>query len=497
MTPLRDRLRPVLSIACFEGQTIWIGGAWSAAAGGDTFAAESPIDGSHLLEVSRGGAEDIDRAVRSCRSAASAWWNLGGARRAEVLRGIATGIRYHGDELGMLETLDSGRPISETTGPSVAHSAELFDYYAGLADKLHGATVPMGSKATALVEREPIGVVGAISPWNYPLLNAATKIAPIIACGNAMVLKPAEQTSLVTMLLARIMKERGLPDGVVNIVTGLGTEAGAPLVEHPGVGKVSFTGSTATGRRIAAAAGAQLKGVVLELGGKSPLIVFDDADVWTAAEAAVFTAFMNQGQTCTSCARVLVERKAAETFLAFCHDAASKLRIGNPLDPSTQIGPLVSAAQLDRVRSIVGDVQGESLETPHYEPTQGGHFFKPMVVTDYNHGSAFALDEIFGPVMSIRMFDTEEEAYALANDTQYGLAASVWTTSLARSERARRQLEAGIVWINCVHVLSAGTPVSGHKASGLGIEYGLEAADQYMKVKTSVTMAGGWESPFA
>ena len=305
-----------------EGCTIWIGGAWSAAAGGDTFAAESPIDGSHLMDVSRGGAEDIDRAVRSSRSAASAWWDLGGSRRAEILRAIAARIRQHGDELGKLETLDSGRPISETTGPSVAHSAGLFDYYAGLADKLHGATVPMGSEATALVEREPIGVVGAISPWNYPLLNAATKIAPIVACGNAMVLKPAEQTSLVTMQLARIMQEAGLPDGVVNIVTGLGAEAGAPLVEHPGVGKISFTGSTATGRRIAAAAGAQLKGVVLELGGKSPLIVFDDADIRTAAEAAVFTAFMNQGQTCTSCARVLVQRKAAEEFEASLRHAS-------------------------------------------------------------------------------------------------------------------------------------------------------------------------------
>lgn len=497
MNALRDHLKRLLPTESLAGQTIWVGGAWSSASGGETFAAESPIDGSHLIQVSRGSGDEIDRAVRSARSAAEAWWALGGSARAGVLRSIAAAIRHHGADLGTLETIDSGRPISETSGPSVAHSAGLFDYYAGLADKLHGATVPMGSQATALVEREPIGVVGAISPWNYPLLNAATKIAPIIACGNAMVLKPAEQTSLVTMLLAAIMKGAGLPDGVVNIVTGLGAEAGASLVEHPGVGKVSFTGSTATGRRIAAEAGARLKGVVLELGGKSPLIVFADADIRAAAMAAVFTTFMNQGQTCTSCARVLVARPTVEEFTACCREAASMLRIGDPMDPTTQVGPIVSAGQLERVQRIVGEVQSEPLDLPHYTPREGGHFFRPMVVTDFDHDSGFATDEIFGPVMSIRPFDTDEEAYTLANDTQYGLAASVWTTSLARSEEARRRLEVGIVWLNCVHALSAGTPVSGHKASGLGIEYGLEAADQYMKVKTTVTMFGGWKSPFA
>jgi acyl-CoA reductase-like NAD-dependent aldehyde dehydrogenase len=490
------RLKTLLPTPCHSGATLWIEGKWESAANGETFDVFCPIDGKVISQASRAKEADVDRAVRAASTAAGAWGADSGLR-ATVMRKIATEIRAHANELGMIETLDSGRPIAETAGSSPVHAAGLFDYYAGFADKLHGSSVPMGANVTGLVEREPFGVIAAISPWNYPLLNAATKIAPIIACGNAMVLKPAEQTPLVTLLLAELMQKAGLPDGVVNIVTGLGSEAGALLVEHPMVSKVSFTGSTATGRHIAAAAGKALKGVVLELGGKSPLIVFDDADLPRAASAAVFSTFMNAGQTCTSCARVLVARPLAAKFAALCREAVSRLRIGDPLKPHTQIGPIISAQQLARVERLTAGVEGDQVSAPGYAPVEGGYFFPPMIVTEFEGESEFARQEIFGPVMAIRAFDTDEGAWKLANDTEYGLAASVWTTSLTRAEKGRRTLESGIVWINCVHYLSAGTPVSGHKASGLGIEYGLEAADQYMKVKTTVVMTDGWESPFA
>jgi aldehyde dehydrogenase (NAD+) len=491
------RLNGLLPSACLEGQTLWIGGEWSEAASAEIFTTLNPATGQPLLAISRGDASDIDRAAKAARDAGPTWLALGGSERGAILRRAAVAIRENSDDLGLLDTLDSGRPISDTAGGSAEHAAGLFDYYAGLADKIHGSVVPMGSDATALVEREPCGVVGAISPWNYPLQNAVTKIAPILACGNTMVLKPAEQTSLSALLLAQLMHDAGLPAGVLNVVTGFGSEAGAALVEHPLVSKISFTGSTAIGRRIAAAAGQELKSVVLELGGKSPMIVFEDADLQAAAEAAVFSTFMNGGQTCTSCNRVLVARPVLERFHALCRTAAEKLRIGDPLEPSNQIGPLVSALQLNRVKDLLGELGGNPLDASSYRPVDGGYFIQPVIVLEFDFESRFAREEIFGPVMSLRAFDTDVDAYRLANDTEYGLAASVWTTSLARSEQARRRLQVGIVWINCVHTLSAGTPVSGHKASGLGIEYGLEAVEQYMRVKTTVTMHGGWKSPFA
>jgi len=495
-TPTDARLSGTLPPACLRGSTLWIGGEWGEASSGESFPTTNPADGTHLLALSRGAAADVDRAVKAARSAAPAWASMGGTERATILRNVAAALRERAEAFSLIDTLDSGRPVADTAG-AAGYAAYLFDYYAGLSDKIHGSVVPMGAATTGLVEREPCGVVGAISPWNYPIQNAATKVAPILACGNTMVLKPAEQTSLSALLLAQVAHDAGLPSGVLNVVTGFGSEAGAPIVEHPGVDKVSFTGSTATGRRIAASAGQGLKSVVLELGGKSPLIVFDDADLEAAAGAAVFSTFMNGGQTCTSCNRVLVARSVLERFTVLCREGVTRLRVGDPLDPSTQVGPLVSEQQLRRVGELVGGAKGMPIDIPGYRPLAGGHFYKPAIVGEFDFEGRFAREEVFGPVMSIRAFGDDDEAYRLANDTEYGLAASVWTTTLARSEQARRRLQVGIVWINCVHALSAGTPVSGHKASGMGIEYGLEAVEQYMRVKTTVTMHGGWTSPFA
>lgn len=489
-----ERVKGRVPDACLDGSTLWIDGAWSKASDGGHFRTSCPSDGGALLDIAEAHATDVDRAAAAAHGAARAWAELDGAERGRILRRVAEGIRGHAEALAHIETLDSGRVITDTRG-AAAKAAALFDFYAGFADKIHGHCPPAGVSRTALVEREPFGAIAAIAPWNYPLGNAVTKLAPILACGNTVVLKPAEQTPLVTLLLASIMRDAGIPKGVVNIVTG-GGAAGAALVRHPLIAKISFTGSTQTGRQIAAEAGRQLKGVVLELGGKSPLVVFDDADIEAAASAAVFTAFMNLGQTCTSCNRVLVADSVKERFLALCETKLAALRIGDPFDPATRLGAIVSPGQLERIRSLTEGVAGRPLALPHYKPIDGGNFFRPMIVDGFDADSAFARQEIFGPVLSVTGFADDEEAYAAANDTEYGLAASVWTSSLGRAERARRRIAAGVVWVNCVHSLTPGTPVSGHKASGLGSEYGLEAAEHYMKIKTTVVMAGGWTSPF-
>lgn len=482
------------------GKTLWIGGQWESAADGDTFASIDPATGLEITKIARGKARDIERAVSAAKAAANTWAGMDGMARAAILRKAAELIRQHREALGTLDSIDSGKTISETAGRNIDGTAGLFDFYAGVTDKIRGSIIDMGPKTTGLVEKEPYGVVGAISPWNYPMLNAGTKIAPILACGNALILKPAEQTPLSALLLAHILDQAGLPKGVFNVVTGFGAEAGAALVEHPDVPKLSFTGSTATGRRIAAAAGQNLKAITLELGGKSPLIVFDDADLDAAASGAVTTVFMNQGQTCTSCAKVLVARPLVEAFIAKCQEKVAAIKIGDPLNPANDLGPIVSQAQLDRVKKLLADgVAGGARQIElkaDYTPLDGGYFIAPVIVTDLDPSNPLAKEEVFGPVMAIYPFDTDEEAFAAANDTQYGLAASIWTTNLARAEVARRVINTGIVWINCVHTLSFNTPVPGRKASGLGSEYGLEAMDNYMRLKTTVTMFGGYKGLF-
>lgn len=483
-----------------SGRTLWIGGAWEAAADKETLVSINPATSQTIAMLARGRAEDVDRAVGAAKAAAGAWGAMAGAQRAAILRRAAILIRDHRESLAILETIDCGKTITETRTGNVDGAAGMFEYFAGLTDRIRGTVVDMGPRCTGMIEREPYGVVGAISPWNYPLLNAATKVAPILACGNAMVLKPAEQTSLTALVLARLLDRAGLPKGVLNIVTGYGKEAGTALVAHPDVPKLSFTGSTATGRRIAADAGALLKSVTLELGGKSPLIVFDDADLDAAASGAVMTVMMNQGQTCTSCAKVLVARPLLEAFADKCKSRIAKIRIGDPFDPQTDLGPIVSEAQRAKIQRLIAENLGADahkfIVPAEYHPIEEGSFLPPMIVIGVDRNSEFARAEIFGPVMTIYPFDKDEDAYEFANDTEYGLAASVWTTSLARAETARRSLNTGIVWINCVHTLAFDQPVPGRRASGLGSEYGQEAVDNYMRLKTSVTMFGGFRGPY-
>lgn len=493
---MADKLSGLVPEPCLQGRTLWINGEWRASDQLTTYMNYCPIDGMPLFAVARGQASDVDRAVLAAKASSTEWEALSGPARGKILRAIADEIRRAGAALGLAETIDAGRPLSLTAGPGIERAAELFEFYAGLADKIFGKDLRMPVGQSASVRREPFGVIAAICPWNYPLSNAVTKLAPILACGNTVVLKPAEQAPIVTMILPELLRRAGLPDGVVNVVTGLGGETGPPLVSHPHVAKISFTGSTQTGRKIAATAGEHLKGVVLELGGKSPLIIFDDADIEVASDAAIYTSFMNQGQTCTSCNRVLVQRNVFDEFLSLCKKKLSRVRFGNPLDAKTQVGPIISREQVDRIDALTYGVPSVEMDLNSFNPTDGGYFLKPLIAIDHELEGEFSRSEIFGPVLSIQTFDHDDEAFRLANDTEFGLAASCWTTSLSRAERAKADIQAGVVWINCVHLLTPAIPVSGHKASGLGVEYGIEAMEQYMKIKSIVAMSSTWRSPF-
>ena len=501
MTEYQADLLSLLPSPCAEGATLLIGGQWQRAQSGQTLKAVNPTTGKTILEFARGAAADVDRAATAARRAAPGWARTDPFERARIMRQAAELIRQHRLALGSLDTANSGRTITDTARGSAESAARMFEFFAGVTDRIRGATVEIGPGKTGLIEREPYGVMGAISPWNYPMTNAAMKIAPIIACGNALVLKPAEQTPLSALLIAQILLDAGLPPGVVNVVTGLGGEAGAAVVEHPAIAKIAFTGSTAIGRQIAAKAGQLLKQSVLELGGRCPMIVFDDADIDAAAGAAVMTAFMNNGQTCTACCHVLVAEAVHAQFLDRVREKMTRLRIGDPTLPSTQIGPMVSKAQLRRIEKLLGEALAAGarqldVPIPGYQPSDGGYFFRPAVVTDIDPNSDLAREEVFGPLMTVQTFTDDEDGYRRANASEYGLAASVWTASLARADEARGRMDAGIVWINCVHVLPLGLPVPPHKASGMGAEFGLEVVDNYMRLKTTVTAAGGFRGIF-
>lgn len=487
-------LKAALPQSCLNGATLWIDNRWRPSKKGSVFASHSPRDGGHLLDVALAGGTDVADAVASSRRALPAWRDMEGGERAGILRNIATCLEKRAEAFALVETIDSGRAIRDTQH-AAKRAAAMFHFFAGISDKIRGKTIPAGTGRTAMVEYEPYGVVAAVTPWNYPLGNAVTKLAPALACGNTVVLKPAELTPLVTLLLAEVMIEAGLPAGVVNIMTGDGA-TGAALVADQGIDKVSFTGSTATGRKIARSAGENLKGCVLELGGKSPLIVFDDADLDRAVDAAVFTTFMNEGQTCTSCNRVLVASVLHERFAARCEERLAALRIGDPLDPNNHIGAVVSPAQVTRMCRLTENAKSRTMELPAFRPVEGGSYFRPLIIDAPDPEAVYLREEVFGPVMTIQSFETDEDAYRLANGTGYGLAASVWTGSLARAETARRVIEAGVVWVNCVNTLTYGMPIGGHKSSGMGSEYGLEVIDQYMRIKTTVQMYGSWTSPF-
>ena len=474
-------------------QRMPIGGEWVEAASGRTFDSEDPGVGRVLTTVPEGEAVDVDRAVVAARRAfeEGPWPAMTAAERSRVVWRIGDLISEHAEELAQLETLDAGKSLALATGVDVPLAAESFRYMAGWATKLRGSTLALsvpytpGATYHAYTLREPVGVVGAIIPWNFPLVMAAWKLAPALATGNTVVLKPAEQTPLSALFLGALMEEAGLPPGVVNIVTGFGEAAGAALAAHPGVDKVAFTGSTEVGKLILAAAGGNLKKVSLELGGKSPNVVFADADMDTAVPGAANAVFFHQGQLCTAGSRLYVEDKVFDDVIGALAGAAGGIQLGHGFDPAAQLGPLVSAEQLERVSGYVaaGEAEGARTLAGGRRHGEQGYFIEPTVMVDTKPDMKVVREEIFGPVVVAMPF-SGEDVLAAANDTRFGLAAGVWTRDVSKAHRVARALQAGTVWVNCYNVFDAAMPFGGYKESGWGREQGSEVLDLYTEIKS-------------
>jgi aldehyde dehydrogenase (NAD+) len=467
---------------------LYIGGEWQDAVSGKTFASINPATGGVLAEVAEGDAEDIDRAVRAAREAfeGGKWPTMDARKRGKLLYAIADRLEARADELARLETLDNGKPVREARMFDIEGSIECFRYYAGWADKIDGDVIPVPGPYLNYTRREPVGVCGQIIPWNYPLQMAAWKVAPALACGNTVVLKPAEQTPLTALELARCAEEAGLPPGVLNVVPGFGQTAGAALVRHPEVDKIAFTGSTEVGKVIQREAAGTLKRVSLELGGKSPNIVLADADLEAAVRGAASAIFYNTGQACTAGSRLLVEEKVRDELVEKLVKRAEGMRPGDPLDPKCRMGPLVSQEQLDRVLGYVekGKAEGAELVFGGDRPDGRGYFLNPTIFDRVRPEMTIAREEIFGPVLAVTTFADEEEAVALANRSEYGLAAAVWTKDVRKAHRIAHALRAGTVWINMYHTLDTGSPFGGYKQSGYGRELGKYALDLYTQVKS-------------
>ncbi|WP_327393396.1 aldehyde dehydrogenase [Streptomyces sp. NBC_01186] len=471
----------------------YIGGAWVPPAGGTYLPSTNPTTGTTWYETARGDLSDAHRAVEAAGAAFEdpAWRDLPQPRRGALLRRLAELIGEHGEELARTETLDNGKLLTEMRA-QLASLPEYFHFYAGLADKPHGQTIPAARREILnYTVREPLGVVVAITPWNSPLLLTATKIAPALAAGNTVVIKPSEHTSASLLQLAPLFEKAGFPPGVVNVVTGYGDEVGTPLVEHPRVAKVSFTGSTGTGARIAAGCASRFVPTTLELGGKSPNIVFDDADVANAATGIVAGVFAAAGQTCVAGSRVFAQRAVYDEVVERVSARAEAIRLGDPLEPATQLGPLAIESQRDRVEEYVrlGRSDGARVAAGGLRPgpdsgLDKGFYFRPTVFVDATNSMRLCQEEIFGPVVALMPFDTEEELIELANDTVYGLAAGVWTRDLARAHRVASRLDAGTVWVNTYRSMSPMSPRSGFKSSGMGVEHGTEAMEEYTRLKS-------------
>jgi aldehyde dehydrogenase (NAD+) len=457
---------------------------------GAYFESTNPANRKVIYEAARGNAADVDTAVRSARSAFEdpRWRDLSQTKRGHLLRKLGDLVAENAEELARSESLDNGKLLREMRG-QLATLPEYYYFYAGLADKINGDVIPTSDRRVLnYTTREPLGVVGAITPWNSPLTLTTSKLAPALCAGNTVVIKPSEYTSATVVRLAELVIEAGFPPGAVNVVTGFGSEAGQPLVDHPALAKISFTGSTATGSRIASAAAGRFIGATLELGGKSPNIVFDDANVANAATGVVAGIFAAAGQTCIAGSRVFAHRSVYDELLERVADRARSIRIGDPLDDATELGPLAFADQRDKVASYVdlGRSEGARVLTGG-RPTDaglGGYFYEPTVLVDVNNDMRVVREEIFGPVAAIMPFDTEDEVVALANDTEYGLAAGVWTSNLARAHRVAGRLDAGTVWVNTYRAMSPMSPRQGFKSSGVGVEHGTETIREYTRLKS-------------
>jgi betaine-aldehyde dehydrogenase len=445
-----------------------------------TLSVVEPATEQVLAEIQRATAADVDAAVARAKAAWPAWRAVAPGDRATLLRRLADVIAEHHEELSVLEARNAGKPIGDARG-EMGMVVDTFRYYAGAPERLLGDTIPVAG-GLGFTVREPLGVVGLITPWNFPLTIASWKLAPALAAGNTVVLKPAELTPLTALRFAELALEAGLPEGVVEVVAGPGSECGARLVEHPDVAKIAFTGSTEVGRSIAAGAAATIKRVTLELGGKSANVVFADADLEQAAASAPLAVFGNAGQDCCARSRILVERSALDRFMEALEEAVGGLRVGDPLDEKTQMGPLISAAQREQVASYVSDDAPVAIRGA--APHGPGFWFAPTVLCPVSNDDRAAREEIFGPVAAVIPFRDEAEAVALANDTIYGLSGSVWTRDGAKALRVARALESGVLSINSNTSVRVSTPFGGFKQSGYGRELGPHATDAYTEVKT-------------
>ncbi|KWU15972.1 aldehyde dehydrogenase [Achromobacter xylosoxidans] len=471
----------------------YIDGAYADAADGATFAATSPIDGRKLADVAACGAADVDRAVAAARRAfeAGVWSQLAPRERKARLTRLAQLITEHSEELALIETLDMGKPIRDALAFDLPETAHCYAWYGEAIDKRYDEIAPTGGNALATVTREPLGVVAAVVPWNYPLLMAAWKVAPALAAGNSVILKPAEQSSLSALRLAALAEQAGIPAGVFNVVPGTGPVAGSALGLHPDVDCVAFTGSTATGKRFMRYSGeSNLKRVWLECGGKSPHIVFEDCpDLDRAALIAALAIFSNQGEVCIAGSRLYVHDAIYDAFMEKVAHHAAEMRPGNPLDPATALGAMVDERQTRSVmaRIAAGQAEGATLRIGgrQLHAEGGGFYIEPTIFDCADASSTLIREEIFGPVLAAQRFHTEDEAIALANDSSYGLGAGLWTANLGRAHRLSRRLRAGLVWVNCYADGDITVPFGGVKQSGFGRDKSLHALDKYSDLKTT------------
>jgi betaine-aldehyde dehydrogenase len=483
-----------------EEVKLHIGGRYVEAASGRTFETLNPATGQSLATVHEADAADVDRAVQAARAGFAEWSRMSGAARGRVLRRAAELLRARRDELARLEVLDTGKPIAEAIGVDVDSGADCLEYFGGLAASLSGEHIDLGS-AFVYTRREPLGVCAGIGAWNYPLQIACWKSAPALACGNAMVFKPSELTPVTASRLAEVFAEAGLPDGTFNVVQGA-AETGRALVRHQGVAKVSLTGEVGTGKQVMAEAAATLKHVTMELGGKSPLIVFADADLENAVRAAMMANFYTQGEICSNGTRVFVERALHNRFIETLVGRVERMKVGDPLDPKTEVGALISAEHRDRVEGYVaaGKAAGAKLlcggTRPEDPVLAGGFFLEPAVFDRCSDEMSIVREEIFGPVMSVLTFEDEDEVIRRANDTPFGLSAGVFTRDLARAHRVIAKLEAGTCWINNYNVTPIEMPFGGVKQSGIGRENGTAAIQHYSQLKSVYVELGDVDCPY-
>jgi aldehyde dehydrogenase (NAD+) len=468
---------------------LFIGGKFVDAAAGGTIPVLNPFDGSEICQIAEAREADVDAAVEAAHSARPAWARTDPSQRGRLLLKLADVIEANGEELAQLEARDTGHPVRDARRLDVPRTAACFRYFGGMADKVEGFLPAVYPGFLNYVTRDPIGVVGQIVPWNFPLMFTSWKMAPALAAGNAVVLKPSELTPLSTLRIAELMKEVGIPDGVVNIVPGYGNTAGARLAEHPRVGKIAFTGSTAIGRRIVEASASNLKKVQLELGGKGANIVFSDAVIPAAVGGSAFAIFHNQGQACIAGSRLVLHEKIADEFLDGFLALARSIRLGNPLDPDTEMGPLTSLQQQQRVLHYCGVARSEGGEiltggkAPEREDLAKGYFVEPTVVRAKPEDTVNK-QEVFGPFVTVSTFSEDDEALAIANSVDYGLGSGLWTTNLSRAHRMAREIHAGMVWINCYKVVHPGSPFGGIGESGYGREMGFEVMREYTQTKS-------------